>query len=187
MHYTFSASGPWERKYVHRYLLALQYLLHGSAPGCTVECSQSKEGSWAGPEWDGVRMSWVATLVAHCGLLMGNCVYSLVLPTPVLLECSLVDLKGGTWPQGPSRVLPVPGMLTHTQGSAVWFQEVCRGPRMSQNLLRQADLDKFTPRGQCSGGLCEWVPVGISKQAFGLRETTFSWLWASAFLTVEWG
>ncbi|XP_070947930.1 dynein axonemal heavy chain 1 isoform X2 [Macaca nemestrina] len=24
--------------------------------------------------------------------------------------------------------------------------EVCRGPRMSQNLLRQADLDKFTPR-----------------------------------------
>uniref|UniRef100_G1R661 Dynein axonemal heavy chain 1 n=1 Tax=Nomascus leucogenys TaxID=61853 RepID=G1R661_NOMLE len=57
-----------------------------------------------------------------------------------------LPLPPGAWARGPSWVLPVPGRLTHTQGSMVWFQEVCRGPRMSQNLLRQADLDKFTPR-----------------------------------------
>jgi hypothetical protein len=45
----------------------------------------------------------------------------------------------------------------YSQNSGVWFQNVCRGPCVKQNLLRQADLDKFTPKGQYSGGWSRWA------------------------------
>uniref|UniRef100_G3TQL9 Dynein axonemal heavy chain 1 n=1 Tax=Loxodonta africana TaxID=9785 RepID=G3TQL9_LOXAF len=39
---------------------------------------------------------------------------------------------------------------------------VCCGPYVHQDLLRQADLDKFTPKGQC--------PLGVAVQTFKLPE-----------------
>lgn len=38
---------------------------------------------------------------------------------------------------------------------------------MNQDLLRQADLDKFTPKGQCPGGLGEWVHLEAGPLASG--------------------
>lgn len=86
-----------------------------------------------------------------CKFLFTDSSSSLSLCTPGMLSGGH---GGDTWPWGPYQILPVLGMFTLPQGYGVWFQEVCRGPCTNQDLLRQANLDKFTPRGQCPGG---WV------------------------------
>lgn len=56
-------------------------------------------------------------------------------------------LLGNTRPWRDPLVLTVWSICTHS-GFWALFQNVCCGPYMSQNLIRQADLDKFTPKGQ---------------------------------------
>lgn len=60
--------------------------------------------------------------------------------TPIIL--------GNTQPWSHPLVLTVWSICTHS-GFWALFQDVCCGPYLSQNLIRQADLDKFTPKGQC--------------------------------------
>lgn len=53
---------------------------------------------------------------------------------------------------------------------------------MNQNFLRQADLDNFTPKGQCPGGLGGRVWLEAGPLASGRP-----WLKVSVSSKVKWG
>lgn len=82
-----------------------------------------------------------------------NNVYELTPHTPGVLSGGLL---GNTQPWSHPWVLTGWNVCTHS-GFWALFQNVCCGPYMSQNLIRQADLDKFTPKGQCHE---HWVGSG---------------------------
>lgn len=104
------------------------------------------------------------TTVGHLLWPLNEELHKFFFPDPSL---SLGPCGASRWPWGPLQVLPVLEMFALPQGSGVWFQEVCRGPCMTQDLLRQADLDKFTPKGQYPGGLSGWKPLESGPLALG--------------------
>lgn len=53
---------------------------------------------------------------------------------------------------------------------------------MKQDLLRQADLDQFTPKGQCLGGLGGYV---LRSRAASLTKMVSSWLKVSVSSSVN--